>query len=161
MLLLDGMVIRMARMHSRAKGKSGSRKPLSKDSPEWVSYKANEVEMLVAKLAKQGLSAAEIGLSLRDSYGIPSIKALTGKTISKILEEKKLAKELPEDLIALMRKSIQLTKHLEENSQDRSAKRGLQLTTSKINRLVTYYKKTGVVDKGWQFRQEQASYYTE
>ena len=57
----------MARMHSRDKGKSGSTKPLETKKKAWIRYKESEVESLVVKLSKQGNSASQIGLILRDS----------------------------------------------------------------------------------------------
>ncbi len=148
-------------MHSRTKGKSGSKRPLATKKPEWLQYKAKEIEMMIVKLGKQGNDSAMIGTILRDSYGIPSVRMATGKKISAILQEKKLSKDLPEDLISLIRKSIQLSKHLEENRQDKTARRGLQLTTSKINRLVDYYKKSGAIDADWKFKQQDASFYVD
>ena len=44
---------KMARMHSRDKGKSRSTKPIAKKVPSWVSYKTKEVEKLVVKLSKE------------------------------------------------------------------------------------------------------------
>ena len=93
----------MARMHSRKKGKSGSTKPIKKSIPSWSRYKPKEVELLVIKLAKEGKSSSEIGIALRDVYGVPSIKLLAKKKIVQILEEKKLVGEVPEDLMALMK----------------------------------------------------------
>ena len=49
----------MARMYSRDKGKSGSTKPAKKTIPSWVRYKGKEVELLVKKLAKEGLTTAK------------------------------------------------------------------------------------------------------
>ncbi|MFT4310711.1 MAG: 30S ribosomal protein S15 [Candidatus Woesearchaeota archaeon] len=147
----------MARMHSGAKGKSGSKRPGQK--AEFVSYSAKEVEMLVAKLAKEGMSGSLIGLTLRDTYGIPNVQDVTGKPILQLLEEKKLTPELPEDLLALIKKAVQVNKHLQENKQDKTARRGLQLTTSKIFRLTKYYKSTGKLDKSWKFKVEDAGYY--
>ena len=98
----------MARMHSRKKGKAGSRRPANKTVSSWVTYKDKEVEMLITKLAKEGKTASQIGSILRDNYGIPYVKGVTGKTITKTLEEKKLLGKLPEDLLALIKKSIKL-----------------------------------------------------
>ncbi|MBD3259293.1 30S ribosomal protein S15 [Candidatus Woesearchaeota archaeon] len=140
----------MARMYSRKKGKAGSKKPLEK-KPTWVRHKPKEVEMLVVKLAKQGKPASQIGLELRDSYGIPEVKAIVKKKISKILEEKKLQKKLPEDLSALIKRSIAIRKHMQSNKHDKTAKRGLQLTDSKINRLAKYYKKTKKLPADWKY----------
>ena len=88
----------MARMYSRAKGISGSKKPIKKEVPTWTRYKSKEVEILVSKMSKENKTASQIGLTMRDTYGIPDVKTLTGKSISKILGEKNLLPEVPEDL---------------------------------------------------------------
>lgn len=141
----------MARMYSRRKGKSGSKRPAEKKVQVWVRYKPKEVEMLITKLAKEGKTTAEIGLILRDTYGIPSTKALIGNSISSLLQEKSMLKEIPEDVTSLIKKSIALEKHYELHPQDMTAKRGVLLTTSKIMRLVKYYKQHNRLPKDWKF----------
>ena len=138
-------------MYSRKKGKSGSTKPAKKGVYSWMNYKPKEVELLVVKLAKEGSEPSKIGLILRDTYGIPDVKSITKKSISDILEEKKLLKELPENLTALLRRVIELQKHLETNKKDMVGKRGLQLTESKVRRLVKYYKETGRIPDTWKY----------
>ncbi len=150
----------MARMHSRDKGKSGSTKPIKK-IPSWMRYKEKEIEKLIIKLAKSGNNPSEIGTILRDTYGIHSVKAVAKKKISAILKENNLLKEIPEDLMALIKKFIAVKKHLEKNKQDKTAKRGLQLTDSKIRRLVKYYKKSGRLPKDWKFEAEKVKMYVE
>ena len=122
----------MARMHSRDKGKSRSKKPTEKIKVSWIRYKPKEIELMVLKLAKQDHTPSKIGLILRDSYGIPSVKDVLGKSILTVLKEHKLAGKLPEDLLSLIKKSVSVKKHLEENHKDRTASRGLRLTQSKI-----------------------------
>ena len=146
----------MARMHSRKKGKSGSTKPEERKKPTWVKYNTKEVEALVIKLAKQENTASKIGLILRDSYGIPDVKAITKSKITQILEANKLKTELPEDLLNLIKKHIKITTHRETNKQDMTSKRGLQLTESKINRLVKYYKKNKKIPQDWKFDRSKA-----
>jgi len=145
----------MARMHSRKKGLSGSTKPVKKAVPSWTRYKAKEVEILVVKLSKEGKTSSEIGIILRDTYGIPDVKAVTKKSITKILGEKKLLSDLPEDLMAVIRKNVLVRKHMENNHKDMTGKRGLRLADSKIKRLVDYYKKTGKLDKNWKYDPEK------
>ena len=151
----------MARMHARKKGKSGSHPPLEKQMPTWVRYKGKEAELLVGKLAKEGKSSSEIGIILRDSYGIPDVKMITGKSVSGILSEKKLAPELPEDLLNLIRRAIAIRKHLDANKQDMFAKRGLQRTESKIKRLVKYYKNSKRLPADWKYDFEAVKIYAE
>ncbi|RJQ17089.1 30S ribosomal protein S15 [Candidatus Woesearchaeota archaeon] len=151
----------MARMHSRAKGKSGSKTMLKKALPTWVRYKPKEVELLIVKLAKENYTPSQIGIHLRDLYGIPDVELITKKKISQILKEKNALPDIPEDLLALIKKSIQVKKHLAENKQDATAKRGYQLTESKIRRLVKYYKLSGRLPADWKYDPEKAKLYTE
>jgi small subunit ribosomal protein S15 len=146
----------MARMYSRKKGKSGSTKPIKKVKSAWVRYSAKEVEQLTLKLAKMEKTSSEIGLILRDSYGIPDVKLVTKKTITKILKENKLGSKLPEDLTSLIQKSIRLMKHLDSFKKDETVKRGLIITESKINKLANYYKKTGKLEKTWKYDRSKA-----
>ncbi len=141
----------MARMHSRKKGKAGSKRPLEPTKPTWERYKNKEIELLIIKLAKEGKTPSQIGMLLRDSYGIPSVKALSEKSITSILSEKKLSPQIPEDLMSLIKKNILAKKHLDAKHKDMSAKRGLQLTESKIRRLVKYYKRSGRIAESWQY----------
>jgi len=144
-------------MHSRAKGKSGSTRPASKTSPSWVDYKPKEVEELVVTLCNQGHTPAEIGIILRDQYGVPRVKLVTGKTIEKILAEHKLSSDIPRDLLNLIKRSVNQEKHLKENKKDRTAKRGYQLTVSKIRRLTKYYIREGKLSTDWRYTPEAAA----
>ena len=146
----------MARMYSRKKGKSGSTRPLKTSQQSWVRYSAKEVEQLILKLAKSGYSKSMIGLIMRDTYGIPDLSTLLGKRLGEFLRESQLEKQLPDDLTDLIKKEINIAKHLEANKQDMTAKRGLQLTESKIRRLVKYYKRIGRLDAHWKYDREQA-----
>jgi len=151
----------MARMHARKKGKSRSHPPLELQKPTWVRYKGNEIELLIGKLAKEGHSSSEIGTILRDSYGVPNVKLLTGKSIAKIRAEQKLTTELPEDLLSLIRRALAIRKHMEPNKQDMTAKRGLQRTESKIKRLAKYYKESKKLPLDWKYDPERAKIYAE
>ena len=146
----------MARMHSRKKGKSGSKKPVKKAKPVWLRYGSKETEQLVIKLAKAGKTASEIGIILRDSYGVPSVRIITRKKITKITDDNKLTPKLPDELTALIKKEIAIMKHLDANKKDMTAKRGLTLTDSKIRRLVKYYKKTGKLLQDWSYNKKNA-----
>lgn len=145
----------MARMHSRKKGKSGSKRPSRIIKPDWCEYTPEQVEELVIQLAKKGESASTIGLILRDSYGIPLVKAISGKKISQILKENKITTPLPEDLTALIKRALKVRKHLEDNKKDLEGTKGLHRIESKIYRLIKYYKKQGVVETDFKYRPDQ------
>ena len=141
-------------MYSRKKGKSGSKKPVL-GVPQWVTHNKEETTLLVTKLGKEGKTAATIGLVLRDSYGIPDVKEITDKTITTILKEQELQPEIPEDLMALIKKNIYIRNHLESNKKDQPAKRGLILTESKMRRLIKYYKRENKLPAGWTYHPER------
>jgi small subunit ribosomal protein S15 len=119
-----------------------------------LPLKQKEIEMLIVKLAKEGVPPSRIGLTLRDQYGVPDVKLVVGKTITKILEAKEIKADIPEDLMALIRKAVLIRKHLEENHKDQPGKRGLKLTESKILRLSKYYKGTGRLPANWKYDPE-------
>jgi len=145
----------MARMHSRKRGRAGSKKPSSKTVPKWVRYKKEEIEKIVIKLAKEGNSTAKVGLILRDQFGIPSVKLMTGKTISHIFKEEKIYPTYPEDILNLLKKSVNLRDHLEKNKGDSTSKKGLELLESKIRRLGKYYVRKKVLPPDWKYEPEK------
>lgn len=146
----------MARMHARRKGRSGSTKPLSKGKPKWVKVTKKQVVDLVVKLKKKDYSNSRIGIILRDSYGIPSVKAVTGKKIREIVEEEGLNPKFPDDLMHLMQRAVGLKKHLDKNNHDVHNKRNLQLIESKIHRLVKYYRRVNKLPPKWTYSYEKA-----
>ena len=124
---------------------------------EFVELKPAEINAAIVHLANEGHSASEIGMILRDQYGIPKVGKVTGKKLGAILKENKLAHPIPEDLMNLIRKSVTLRSHMDKNKKDMSAKRGLMLTVSKIRALEKYYKKTGKLPIQWRYSAETAA----
>ena len=147
-------------MYSRKRGKSGSTKPTT-EMPGWVTYSEKEVEKLVLKYKKEGKSTSEIGMILRDKYGVPSVKSITKKRITGILKENNLTREIPEDLLNLIQRLVMLKTHLEKNHKDQTAKRGLLLTDSKIRRLIAYYQKSKKLPKDWKLNRNRLKMYLE
>jgi small subunit ribosomal protein S15 len=146
----------MARMYSRKKGRHGSKRPPLKIMPRWVKAKKREVEELVLKLAKERHNTAVIGTILRDQYSIPNVKLVAGKSVSQILRESKMYPEMPEDMLNLLKKAVNLREHLEKNRQDKLSNKGLENLESKIRRLGKYYSREGYIAKGWKYDAEQA-----
>ncbi len=148
----------MARVYSRKKGKSGSKKPMQKTAP-WVKLKKEEVEEIIVKLAKKGHSSAEIGLILRDQYGIPSVKIKElhmSERIAKTMKKHNAYPPFPEDMYNLLKKAVLLTAHMQKNKRDYTSKRGLQITESKIRRLAKYYKGQKALPADWKYDIDKA-----
>jgi len=140
----------------KEKGKSHSTRPARVGVPKWVRYTPEEVEELVAELAKRGYSPSMIGIILRDQYGIPLVKPITGKSITQILKERGLLPPIPEDLANLMRRAVNLRRHLQEHPKDKHSARGLIEIESKIRRLVKYYKRVGALPSDWEYDPDKA-----
>jgi small subunit ribosomal protein S15 len=141
----------MARMHKSRRGKSGSKKVYRNSPPEWVEMSAEEVEKKIVELYNEGYEPSQIGMILRDRYGIPSIKQVTGKKLMDILIENGIKPKYPEDLKALIKKALKLRRHLEIHKKDLHNRRGLQLIEAKIWRLSNYYKEKGYLPSDWSY----------
>jgi len=141
----------------KQKGSSHSIRPVSKRPPSWCKYKPEEVEALVIKLAKEGHAPSKIGTILRDQHGIPLAKPITGKTVTQILKDAKLAPSLPEDLEMLLKKAARLHVHIEKNKKDVHNKRTLQIVEAKIRKLSKYYRREGVLPPDWKYKAKTAS----
>ena len=139
-------------MHSRKHGKSGSSKP-EKKRHAWLMYEPAEIEKLIVKLAKEGKRNSEIGLILRDQYGIPDVRSLDMR-VSKIAE-KEVKKEVPDDMYNLISKAVNLRKHLNDNAHDANSLHGLELLESKIRRMGKYYARTGKLPGNWKYDPEK------
>lgn len=145
----------MARMHNDGRGSSGSDKPVNKKNPRWVDYDDDEVIDLVVKLRKDGQDPSQIGMTLRDQYGIPSVKQVTDMKITEILEEEGLALDLPEDLNNLVEKAESIQDHLEENQNDEEAIRQLELTEAKIRSVASYHRDEGNIPEDWKYERDE------
>ncbi len=141
-------------MHSRKHGKSGSKKPTKRIKSEQLIYDRGEVEKIVMKMAKEGMPSTKIGVALRDQYGIPDVRAF--KTRIMEIVEKEMKKEVPEDLYNLLKKAVNLRRHLHGSKKDAAAVHGVELIESKIRRLGKYYARTGKLPKDWKYTLEAA-----
>ncbi len=68
-----------------------------------------------------------------------------------------LAPEIPEDLYCLIKKAVNVRKHMERNRKDRDAKYRLILIESRIHRLARYYKTRANLPPTWKYSAATAS----
>lgn len=140
----------MGRMHSNGKGIARSALPYSRSKPSWVKEDAETVKAEIAQLAKKGKTPSQIGVILRDSKGYPQIKAITGQKILRILKKSGLAPEIPEDLYHLIKRAVNVRRHLDRNRKDKDSKFRLILVESRIHRLARYYKTKKQLPPSWK-----------
>ena len=119
--------------------------------PEWVTYSNEEIEEMILKFNREGKSTSEIGIILRDQYGIPSVKDVTGERITQILKRNGQAGEYPEDLMNLIRRAVNIRDHLEENPKDLHSRRGLTIIEARIRKLASYDVGEGALPEGWRY----------
>lgn len=146
----------MARMHTRRKGQSGSKKPYRTEPPSWSNTNKEEIEKTIVQLANQGKSSSEVGMILRDRYGTPDVAFVMGKKIVTILKEKNIAPKVPEDIHNLIVKVLELKKHLDRNPKDAHNRRSRKNMESKIRRLEKYYLRNGVLPADWKYSIDRA-----
>ena len=145
----------MGRMHGT--GISASALPYLRKVPKHNTLTPSAVVDLIVKYAKKGFTESQIGVILRDQYGIPQVRFLTGRKIQRILKKKGVAPKLPEDLYHLIKKAVAMRKHLEKNRNDIDSKFRLNLKESLIHRLTLYYRKTGKVASNFKYVSNKAS----
>lgn len=142
----------MGRLHTHNHGKAHSIRPISLQIPSWVKESPKEIEEMIVKYGKEGLTTSQIGIKLRDQHAIPLVKPIIKKTISKVLEENELQTEIPEDLNNIVMKAVGLQRHLRENKGDSRNVRSLELVEAKVHRLSTYYKNKGKLPRNWKYK---------
>ncbi|MEM7813353.1 MAG: 30S ribosomal protein S15 [Candidatus Aenigmatarchaeota archaeon] len=121
---------------------------------DWVTYEKDELEALVAKLAKEGNSSAMIGQLLRDQYGIPDVRKY-GIRISKVAHAA-VPRKIPEDMLNLLKQAVKVHRHLAAKPKDSKARHALDRIESKIRRLARFYVKEKKLPKDWTYSIERA-----
>merc|ERR1740138_997602 len=143
-------------MHSKGKGISKRCLPYRKSPPSWVQISASDLTSQMVKMAKRGQSPSQIGVVLRDQYGIPQVKGVTGSKILRILKVAGVAPSIPEDLYHLIKKAVSVRKHIEKFRADRDGKFRLILIESRIHRLARYYRTAKALPPTWRYQSKKA-----
>jgi len=147
----------MGRMYGKGKGISASAMPYKRRAPSWQKIKPEDVIDHICKLAKKGLTPSQIGVTLRDSFGIPQVKNVTGQKILRCLKVNGHAPAIPEDLYHLIKKAVSIRKHMDKNRKDKDSKFRLILCESRIHRLARYYKRVKALPPTWKYVSATAS----
>ena len=108
------------------------------EKPVWLKMKEEDVKKIIAEVAEKYKQPAQIGLVLRDQYGIPTTK-IYGKKLAKYLEE--LGIESSKELENSEKKVGRMKEHLKKNITDRRSKHKLQKAQSRFNILKRYFGK--------------------
>jgi small subunit ribosomal protein S15 len=80
------------------------------------------------------------------------VKQVTKKSIKKILDENNIKQEIPEELNNIVKKAINLQRHLKSHNSDKRNVRSLELVEAKVHRISTYYKRIGALPQNWKYK---------
>ena len=118
----------------------------------------DEIENLVVKLGREGISSSKIGLIMRDQYAVPNVKEATGMNVKKILDSHKVKRALPDSLVSVILNAVKIYEHLNRNPRDFRTKRSLEMVEARINKLAVYYKRDGILPVNWRYNRERAAF---
>ena len=147
----------MAKLHSKKKGNSGTKRAKAQPSTVTSMTSKADVEEIILKNVKEGVSFPKIGLLLRDSYGVPSITSILGMNLRAFVKKNNVLPEYPNDLLDLIRKAMRVRNHLKMSKKDVHNKVKLMHIESKIQRLVKYYTNKKIMPPQWRYDPEKAA----
>ncbi|MDO8517659.1 MAG: hypothetical protein Q7S33_06060 [Nanoarchaeota archaeon] len=97
--------------------------------PIWLKMDEEALKKIIAELAEK-YEAPQIGLILRDQYGIPTTR-LYGKKLNQYLKE--IGKGSHTELKNIEKKYENMKKHISENPTDKKAKHKFQKAQSRLS----------------------------
>ena len=74
----------------------------------------------------------------------------------RILKVSGVAPSLPEDLYHLIKKAVNISKHIEKFRADKDGKFRLILVESRIHRLARYYRNVKALPPTWRYQSKKA-----
>jgi len=105
--------------------------------PVWLKMTEEELRKLILELSERN-QPAQIGLILRDQYGVPTTKVF-GKKLSAYLKE--AGKNEFFEVKNIEKKVERMKEHMKKNGQDKKAKHKFQKANSKLNAIRKYTSK--------------------
>lgn len=141
----------MARLHSGKHGKSGRKRPKAELSQVKPAISEKEIKEIIIKMAKEGTMPSKIGVTLRDKYAVGSIRSVLGVPLLRFLKESDISSEYPEDMFTLIKRALNLRKHLNSFKKDVHNSVKLSHIESKIQRLAKYYISRKRLPGDWKY----------
>ena len=105
------------------------------EKPTWLKMKEEDLKKVIAELYEK-YQQAQIGLILRDQYGVTTTKVY-GKKLSIYLKE--LGYDGKAELRNLEKKVDKMKEHLKKNITDKRSKHKMQKAQSRLNIKQKYY----------------------
>lgn len=147
----------MARLHSKKKGKAGTKRPKDNVAPTWSTLKPAELKETILKMAREGVPPAKIGIILRDHHAVANLRVHLGMSLKAFLKKENALGEYPEDVLNLIKKAVRMANHIKATKNDVGNSVKLGHVESKIHRLAKYYSSKGMLPAGWRYTREKAA----
>jgi small subunit ribosomal protein S15 len=147
----------MAKMHTGGHGKSKSRKPKLEGSANADNSAMQDAKTLILGYAKQNMHPAMMGQVLKEKNNVPYIRQMFGKRLVEMLEQEGFKRELPVDMLDLIKKAVNMREHIAANHNDAHNRLRLIRIESKIWRLTKYYKRRKTLPADWKYEPEKAA----
>ena len=105
------------------------------EKPTWVKMQEPELKKIIVELLEK-YPPSQIGMVLRDQYGIPTTR-IYGRKLKEYLTEAGI--EVNEDLDNAEKKVERMKEHLKSNITDRKAKHKFQGAQARLNITRKYF----------------------
>lgn len=102
--------------------------------PVWLKMTEEDLKKVISQLSEK-YPSSQIGLVLRDQYGVPTTKVY-GKKLGEYLRELGIKKD--ENLENAEKKLKRIDEHFKKNITDKKAKHKLQKAQGQVNILTKY-----------------------
>ncbi|POY74999.1 hypothetical protein BMF94_1975 [Rhodotorula taiwanensis] len=139
----------MGRMHNPHKGIASSALPYKRSAPRWLKTSPEEVKEHIFKASL----SSRLPVTIKTAGLAPQIPEDLYHASQTLTERKKRA----EGLTLLIKKAVQVRKHLERNRHDKDSKFRLILIESRIHRLARYYRTKGQLPPTFKYESATAS----
>lgn len=107
----------------------------TQEKPVWLKSSEEDMKKIIAELAGK-YQPAQIGLILRDQYGIPTTKVF-GKKLATYLKEAGVDPTKVE-LQNVEKRVENLKEHMKKHTQDKKAKHKIQKPQSRVSKIKKY-----------------------
>jgi ribosomal protein S15P/S13E len=105
------------------------------EKPVWLKTSEEELKKIIAELAGK-YPPAQVGIILRDQYGIPTTR-IFGKKLAVYLKEAGIDTKNVE-LQNVEKKLEKMKEHLKKHKQDKKAKHKIQKPQSRVEKIKKY-----------------------
>ena len=108
-------------------------------APSWFKLKPEDLQKQVGKLAEK-YDALVVVVTLKDGFGVPQVKLVTGFKFLCFLKKEDLVPSIPEVLYFFVKRAKSIQKHLDKNRENKGSNFRLIFVEDRFHRFEWYYR---------------------